>query len=109
MEISFRFEEHIKKAFSLMGFDCKDANLRADIKPDIEESSFNTDTEEVMSASEVTLYGVINGKYQVIGFFECIIKYTAYDPTTTDVTLINTTPIGNGKIVGTTVNFKEEL
>lgn len=107
MTIKYRFENELKKAFSLMGIDADGEDYLVSITPDIENSSYEQKNDKTLSASDVVLYRKFDGHYDLQGEFEFIVEYE-FPPVVVDVTLIDKTPIGEGKTSGETVSFRDE-
>lgn len=107
MTVKFRFEKQLIKAFSLIGVDVDDEKYLVSITPDIENSSYDQKNDKTLSASDVVLYRKFDGHYDLQGEFEFIVEYE-FPPVVVDVTLIDKTPIGEGKTSDETVSFRDE-
>ena len=53
------------------------------------------------------MYRKFDGRYNLQGEFEFTVEYV-FPPVVIDVTLVDKTPIGDGKIYGKTVSFTDE-
>lgn len=107
MKISICFENLIEKALNKIGIKSNDDYI-ADISVNLEESNYNSETFESKFVGEITLYQIYNEKHDLIGFFKYIIEFSEVS-LKKHITLVNTTPIGENEIEGTTVECTEEF